>query len=68
MNGWRERLNDFLEGKYMLFERDYIITYPCKFKINGMWVKAKIDLENGVIYDLKGNILRRCNLCQIRTS
>ena len=58
---WRDKLNDYLEGKVKLFEQDYVHGVPCKYKSNGKKIKAKIDFENKIIYDLKGNILRRCN-------
>lgn len=58
---WRDKLNDYLEGKVKLFETDYLHGVSCRYKKDGHWVKAKIDMDNKVIYDLKGRILRRCN-------
>ncbi|KEI16851.1 hypothetical protein Z959_08430 [Clostridium novyi B str. ATCC 27606] len=58
---WRDKLNDYLEGKLKLFEQDYVHGTPCTLKRNKKRIKAKIDFENKIIYDLKGNILRRCN-------
>lgn len=63
MEEWRDKLNDLLEGRIKLFESNYKITYRCRYKVNGRWVRAKIDLEHGVVYDLRGNEIRRCNLC-----
>jgi len=58
---WRDKLNDYLEGKVRLFEEDYVHGEPCRYKKDGRWILAKIDVGNKVIYDLKGNVLRRCN-------
>jgi len=63
MEEWRDKLNDLLEGRIKLFEEDYKITYKCRYKVNGKWIKAKIDMEHGIIYDMKGNEIRRCNVC-----
>ncbi len=60
---WRDKLNDYLEGRIKLFEEDYKVTYPCRYKRNGEWIIAKIDMDHGIVYDLKGNELRRCNIC-----
>lgn len=60
MEEWRGKINDILEGRTKLFESNYKITCKCRYKVNGKWLKAKIDIEHGVIYDLKGNEIRRC--------
>ncbi len=58
---WRDNLNDYLEGEVKLFEENYVHGEPCRYKKNGHWIKAKIDMDNKVIYDLNGRVLRRCN-------
>lgn len=60
---WRDRFNDFLEDleNRNLFEQSYTVTYPCRYKISGRWVRAKIDMKEKIVYDLKGKELRRCN-------
>ncbi|NFC47375.1 hypothetical protein EXN05_08880 [Clostridium botulinum] len=59
MEAWRDRLNKFLDGNLKLFEEDYKITYPCVLKRNKKRIKAKIDMDHGVIYNLKGKEIRR---------
>lgn len=61
MQSWRERLNDLLEGKIKLFEEDYVPGEVCRYKKNGVWIKAKIDMKEKVVYGLDGQVLRRCN-------
>lgn len=63
MENWRDKLNDILEGKVKLYEEDYSIRLKYRYKINGRWILAKIDMDHGVVYDLKGNEIRRCNIC-----
>ncbi|WP_243129281.1 hypothetical protein [Hathewaya massiliensis] len=55
---WRERLDSLLDGKTKLFEEDYKIKYPCKYKINGEKVQAQICFETGEIF-VKGEVVRR---------
>lgn len=45
-----------------LFERDYKIKYPCRYKINGRWYRAQICFESGEIF-IRGQVVRRCNGC-----
>ncbi|MBD5572377.1 hypothetical protein [Clostridium botulinum] len=59
MEAWREKLDKFLDGDLKLFEQDYKITYPCVLKRNKKRIKAKIDMEHGVIYDLEGEEIGR---------
>lgn len=59
MEAWRDRLDKFLDGNLKLFEEDYKITYPCVLKRNKKRIKAKIDMDHGVIYNLKGKEIRR---------
>ncbi|MDS1004952.1 hypothetical protein P9J83_15820 [Clostridium sporogenes] len=59
MEAWRKKLDKFLDGEYKLFEEDYKITYPCILKRNKKRIKAKIDMNHGVIYDLKGEEIGR---------
>jgi len=61
MEEWRDKLNDLLEGRIKLFEEDYVHGDPCRYKKDGKWVKAKIDMKKKIIYGLDGEILRRCN-------
>lgn len=60
MMGWKENLNKYFNGDIQLYERNYKITYPCRYKVNGAWEKAKIDLEHGKIYNLNGEVIREC--------
>lgn len=55
-------IKEFVDNpsKY-LFERNYCITSPCRYKQNGVWRKAKIDMQHGVIFDMNGNVLRKCS-------
>lgn len=50
------KLNDFLAGREVRFET----LNRCRFKRNGRWIKAKIDMEKRIVYGLNGEILRRC--------
>ncbi|NEZ47949.1 hypothetical protein FDF74_12230 [Clostridium niameyense] len=59
MEAWRDKLDKFLNGDYKLFEEDYKITYPCVLRRGRKRIKAKIDFEHGVIYNLKGEEIRR---------
>jgi len=54
-------IKEFIDNpsKY-LFEANYSITSPCRYKQNGRWKRAKIDLKNGIVFDMSGNVLRRC--------
>lgn len=56
-------IQDFLSGRHKLFEEDYKITYRCRYKVDGLWVRAKIDMDNGIVYDLNGQVIRRCSVC-----
>lgn len=59
MEAWREKLDKLLDGEYKLFEEDYKITYPCILKRGRKRIKAKIDFQHGVVYNLKGKEIRR---------
>ncbi|NFC76733.1 hypothetical protein EXM99_08230 [Clostridium botulinum] len=59
MEAWRDRLDKFLDGEYKLFEENYTITYPCVLKRGRKRIKAKIDMEHGIVYNLKGKEIRR---------
>ncbi|MCJ8173205.1 hypothetical protein [Clostridium botulinum] len=59
MEAWRDRLDKFLDGNLKLFEKDYKITYPCVLKRGKRRIKAKIDMDHGVIYNLKGKEIRK---------
>lgn len=59
MEAWRDKLDKFLNGDLKLFEEDYKITYPCVLRRGRKRIKAKIDFEHGVIYNLKGEEIRR---------
>lgn len=61
MKNWRDKLNDLLEGRVKLFKEDYSIRYKCRYKVNGKWILAKIDMDHKIIYGLDGQELRRCN-------
>ena len=56
----KSTLEEFLAGKVKLFERDYKITCKCRYKKNGRWTRAKIDLDNKIIYSIDGKVIRRC--------
>jgi hypothetical protein len=58
MEAWRKKLNKFLDGELKLFEEDYKITYPCILKRGKRRIRAKIDMEHGVVYTLRGQVLR----------
>lgn len=59
MNGWRDKLNDLLEGKKKFFEEDYKIKYPCLYKIDGKKHKAQICFDTGEIF-IDGQVVRKC--------
>ncbi|BDR82533.1 hypothetical protein [Clostridium tetani] len=61
MEAWRENLEKYFNGGIKLFEEDYKITCKCRYRKNGKWILAKIDMEHGIIYSRKGKVLRRCN-------
>lgn len=56
-----DKLNDFLEDKIKLIGEDYSTRCRCRYKVNGRWINAQIDMDHKVIYGLDGKILRRCN-------
>lgn len=54
-------ISEFLNNPDLfMFERNSVITTACRYKHNGKWNKAKIDMSKGIIYDLKGNVIKRC--------
>ncbi|EPY2281787.1 hypothetical protein [Clostridium sporogenes] len=59
MEAWRDKLDKFLDGEYKLFEENYTITYPCVLKRGRKRIKGRIDMDHGVIYNLKGKEIRR---------
>ncbi|EQB3099717.1 hypothetical protein [Clostridium botulinum] len=59
MEAWREKLDKFLDGDLKLFEEDYKITYPCVLKKGRKRIKAKIDFQHGIVYNLKGKEIRK---------
>lgn len=59
MEAWRDKLDKFLDGNLKLFEEDYKITYPCILKRGRKRIKAKIDMDHGIVYNLKGKEIRR---------
>ncbi|EPY2306804.1 hypothetical protein ACXATD_002472 [Clostridium sporogenes] len=59
MEAWRKKLDKYFNGEYKLFEEDYKITYPCILKRNKKRIKAKIDFQHGIIYNQKGEEIRR---------
>ncbi|WP_039241192.1 hypothetical protein [Clostridium botulinum] len=61
MEGWRDKLNKLLNGDIKLFEENYVHGVSCMYISAGKRIKAKIDFNNKVVYDLNGQVLRRCN-------
>ncbi|NFQ84165.1 hypothetical protein FDG04_02305 [Clostridium sporogenes] len=59
MEAWRDKLDKFLDGNLKLFEEDYKITYPCVIKRGRKRIKAKIDMDHGIVYNLKGKEIRK---------
>ncbi|EPY2273215.1 hypothetical protein ACXAUS_002073 [Clostridium sporogenes] len=59
MEAWRKKLNKFLDGDLKLFEEDYKITYPCVLKRGRKRIKGRIDMDHGIVYNLKGKEIRR---------
>ncbi|EPS48152.1 hypothetical protein HYH70_15785 [Clostridium botulinum] len=59
MEAWRDKLDKYFNGELKLFEENYTITYPCILKRNKKRIKAKIDMDHGVIYNLKGKEIRK---------
>ncbi|HGG0416114.1 TPA: hypothetical protein ACJFE8_000864 [Clostridium sporogenes] len=59
MEAWRKKLDKFLDGDLKLFEEDYKITYPCVLKRGRKRIKGRIDMDHGVIYNLKGKEIRK---------
>ncbi|WP_409068868.1 hypothetical protein ACFLKC_14130 [Clostridium caseinilyticum] len=59
MEAWRDKLDKFLDGNLKLFEENYKITYPCILKRGRKRIKAKIDFQHGIVYNLKGKEIRR---------
>ncbi len=60
MKAWKTKLDGFLNGEYKLFEEDYKITYPCIIKRGRRRIKAKIDIENGIVYGVGGQVITKC--------
>lgn len=65
MENWRDKVNEFLDDleNGRLFEQNYKVTYPCRFKISGKWLNAKICFKTGEIF-ISNKVVRRCNVCQ----
>lgn len=59
MEAWRDRLDKYFNGELKLFEENYTITYPCILKRGRKRIKAKIDMDHGIVYNLKGKEIRR---------
>ncbi|NFF66816.1 hypothetical protein FDF69_07880 [Clostridium sporogenes] len=59
MEAWRDKLDKFLDGEYKLFEENYTITYPCILKRGRKRIKGRIDMDHGIVYNLKGKEIRR---------
>ncbi|EPY6430589.1 MAG: hypothetical protein E6274_01485 [Clostridium sp.] len=59
MEAWRKKLNKFLDGDLKLFEEDYKITYPCVLKRGRKRIKGRIDMDHGIVYNLKGKEIRK---------
>lgn len=60
MEAWREKLDKYFNGDLKLFEEDYKITYPCILRRDKKKIRARIDMENKVVYSLDGEVLKRC--------
>ena len=53
-------LKQYLTTGLDLFEEGYKKT-RCRYKIDGVWHRARINLDKGIVYDADGKtILRRC--------
>lgn len=61
METWRRNLKKYFNGELKLFEETYKITSRCRYKKNGKWISARIDMDHGIIYNRNGQVLRRCN-------
>ncbi|HDK7165921.1 TPA: hypothetical protein PTV51_002188 [Clostridium botulinum] len=59
MEAWRDRLDKYFNGQLKLFEENYTITYPCILKRGKRRIRAKIDFQHGIVYNLKGEEIRR---------
>jgi hypothetical protein len=60
MNQPKISIEAFLGGHEIRFEMNQKpILSRCRYKINGKWIHAKINLTTGDIIDLDGNMLRR---------
>lgn len=60
MEAWREKLDKYFNGELKLFEENYTITYPCVLKRGRKRIKAKIDMDHGVIYGTDGQVITKC--------
>ncbi len=54
-------LQQYLTTGLDLFEESYK-KVKCRYKVNGKWCKARINLSKGIVYSLDGQVLRRCNV------
>ncbi|NME95341.1 hypothetical protein HF847_04950 [Clostridium cochlearium] len=61
MEVWMKNLQKYFSGEVKLFEQTYSITYPCVLKRGRKRIRARIDLDHKIIYDLKGQIIKKCN-------
>ena len=54
-------MDKFLEltTKAMAINEEIPDLMPCRYKLNGEWVQARICFQTGCIYNLNGNLLRR---------
>ena len=59
MEAWRDKLDKYFNGELKLFEESYTITYPCILKRGRKRIKAKIDFQHGIVYNLKGKEIRK---------
>ncbi|APH24533.1 hypothetical protein [Clostridium botulinum] len=52
-------MDKYFNGQLKLFEENYTITYPCILKRGRKRIKGRIDMDHGIVYNLKGKEIRR---------
>ena len=56
-------LQQYLTTGLDLFEEGYK-KVGCRYKINGIWHRAKINMGKGIVYSADGKrVVRRCHIC-----
>ena len=56
-------LKQYLTSGLDLFEESYK-KVRCRYKVDGKWHRARINLDKGIVYSADGKrVIRRCHIC-----